>query len=111
MIRVLFFDETGTSCLLETPVVETSYTRACNKSGEWSVAIPLTAANFALLYEGLRMELRDGDRYCIGGRVQDIHVKYDGDALIEVKGREEIDELYDLEADPIFYPNNQLYIT
>jgi hypothetical protein len=109
VIRAKFYDS-ALSCVYETPVFAATFPRLLSKSGQWSIRVPLTQALYDLLSESLTAEIWYGQTYCIGGKVQEIPIKYDLDAEIEIKGREELDEIYDDGADSTLYINNKLYI-
>lgn len=109
MIRLKFFNGDDV-CVYETTVFSASFTRALSKSGSWSASVPLTAALYDLLGESLIAEMWYDKTYCIGGRVQQVPVKYDADPAIEIKGREEVDALYDEPADSTLYINNKSFL-
>lgn len=109
MIRIRFFDSTD-ACVYESPVFSATAPRLLSKSGEWSAKVPLSTTLYDLLLTDLRAELWYDDLYIIGGTVQKLPIKYDADTDIEVRGREELDSLYDEPADSSLYINNKLFI-
>lgn len=109
MIRIRFFDPFG-ACLYESMVFTAQFPRGLNKSGQWSANVPLTRVLYDLLGSESYAELWYNDTYCIGGKVQTVPVKFDADTVIEIKGREELDVLYDAPADTGLYINNKSFL-
>ncbi len=109
MIRIRFFDLNGT-CIYESPCFTAQFPRGLNKSGQWAASVPLTRTLYDLLSSETYAELWYDTTYCIGGKVQNIPVKFDMDTVIEIKGREELDVLYDAPANTALYINNKSFL-
>lgn len=107
---IRLFNQGSDDCLYETNMFSASFTRGLSKSVEWAASLPLYAKLYDVLSDALRAEISYDGVYGIGGKVQEINIKYDGDSSIEIRGREEIDELYDISADSTLYIDNKLFI-
>lgn len=104
------FEQGSADCLYETNVFSASFTRALSKSIEWSASLPLKDELYDILADSLRAEIWYDANYGISGKVQSFDINYDSSPSIELKGREEIDAMFDIGADTSLYLSSKLYV-
>lgn len=105
-LRFRFINHLTNTLILDTPAISATLDFGLSKSTEWAASFPLNIGNIEKIATGDRVEIYSNGKLVLRARVDSISKSFDLTQQLELKGKDDLDELYAEKADSLLPPTN-----